>query len=201
MAREKGSENTYIAERPSKTINLMGYRKCAIKCDQEPAMKELQKELRSKLWKDKVEAAQGVVELLGRDRVELIAPDTMDVTLENSPVGESESNGMIETAIQSVQGQIRAIKDTIESEAKMTIQPDDNIWQWMIEYAAYTLLAGKIHPDGKTSLERYRGTQSHQAIVAFGERVHYKHMKTKKDLQRRSQMGIWNMARSQSRNP
>eukprot|EP00973_Karenia_brevis_P016959 2326754-Karenia_brevis.AAC.1 len=85
---------------------------------------------------------------------------------------------MVERAIQSVQGQIRVIKDTIESEAKMVIQPDDNIWPWMIEYAAYTLLAGKIHPDGKTSLERYRGTQSHQSVVAFGEQVHYKLMKT-----------------------
>ena len=48
----------------------------------------------------------------------MIAQDTMDVTLENSPVSESESNSMIERAIQSVQGQVRAIKDTIESEAK-----------------------------------------------------------------------------------
>ena len=53
MALKKGSENTHIAERIAKTINFMGYPKCAIRCDQEPAMRELQKEIRSKIWRER----------------------------------------------------------------------------------------------------------------------------------------------------
>eukprot|EP00973_Karenia_brevis_P044315 6138795-Karenia_brevis.AAC.1 len=104
----------------------------------------------------------------------------MNVTLEHSPVGESQSNGLVERAIQSVQDQIRAIKDTIECEAKMKIAPDHQVWPWLIEYAAHTLLACKMGSDGQTALERYRGTRSHQSIVAFGEQVWYKPMKTVK---------------------
>ena len=102
----------------------------------------------------------------------------MEVTMESSPVGESEANGLVERAIQSVQGQIRAIKDTIECEAKTKIGPEHKIWPWLIEYAAHTLLASKVGQDGKTSLERYRGTQSHQAVIAFGEQVLYRPPRT-----------------------
>ena len=36
-----------------------------------------------------------------------------EVILENSPVGESESNGFIEKGIQEVQNQIRKLKDQL----------------------------------------------------------------------------------------
>eukprot|EP00973_Karenia_brevis_P093830 12419301-Karenia_brevis.AAC.1 len=64
---------------------------------------------------------------------------------------------------------MRVIKDTLESEAKMTIGLQNKIWPWLIEYAAHTLLASSMGPDGKTALERYEGCRSHQAIVSFGE--------------------------------
>ena len=80
-------------------------------------------------------------------------------------MGESESNGMVERAIQSVQGQIKTIKDIIETEAKMTISPESHIWPWMIEYAGYTLLSSKMDSDGKTAMQRYRGKRSMEPIV------------------------------------
>eukprot|EP00973_Karenia_brevis_P000654 93154-Karenia_brevis.AAC.1 len=70
MALKKGAGNTYIAERIAKTINFMGYKRCAIKCDQEPAMKDLQKEVRHELWEEKVKVAKAVAEALGEERVE-----------------------------------------------------------------------------------------------------------------------------------
>ena len=73
-------------------------------------MRELQNEIRSKIWREKIEAAKSVVEILGKERVEIIEPETMEITLESSPVGESQSNGLIERAIQSVQGQIKSHK-------------------------------------------------------------------------------------------
>ena len=127
MALKKGAGNTYISERIAKAINFMGYKKCAIKRDQELAMKDLQKEVRLELWNEKVKAAKGVAQLLGEERVEVIEPESMEVTMESSPVGESEANGLVERAIQSVQGQIRAIKDTIECEAKTNIGPEHKI--------------------------------------------------------------------------
>ena len=40
----------------------------------------------------KIEAAKSVVEILGKERVGIIEPETMEITLESSPVGESQSN-------------------------------------------------------------------------------------------------------------
>eukprot|EP00973_Karenia_brevis_P003752 518835-Karenia_brevis.AAC.1 len=60
----------------------------------------------------------------------------------------------------------------------MKIGPQHKIWPWLIEYAAQTLLTGKMGPDGKTAMERYRGNRSHQAIVSFGEQILYKPAKT-----------------------
>ena len=75
----------------------------------------------------------------------------------------------------------------------MKIQPGDSTWPWMIEHTAYTLLSGKVFEDGKTALERYRGTQSHQSVVACGEQVMYKIMKTVKIFKDESRWepGTW----------
>eukprot|EP00973_Karenia_brevis_P041279 5712036-Karenia_brevis.AAC.1 len=58
---------------------------------------------------------------------------------ESSPLGESQANGKIERAIQSVQRQIRTIRDTIEYEAQMKIGPSHHLWPWLIENAGFTL--------------------------------------------------------------
>ena len=81
MALKKGAGNTYIAERIAKAINFMGYKKCAINCDQEPAMRELQREVRLELWKEKVKAAKGVAEWLGEKWVEVVEPENMEVIM------------------------------------------------------------------------------------------------------------------------
>ena len=110
MALRKGAGNTYVAERIAQVINFMGYKRCTIRCDQEPAMRDLQKEIRKEIWKERIQAANEVKELLGSDRIEVSEPKNIETTLENSPVGESQSNGLLERAIQSVQEQVRVIK-------------------------------------------------------------------------------------------
>eukprot|EP00973_Karenia_brevis_P035405 4880878-Karenia_brevis.AAC.1 len=107
MALKKGSGNTYVAERIAKAINFMGYKRCTVRCDQEPAMRDLQKEVRKELWEARLQVANEVKELLGSDRIEITEPESIEAILENSPVGESQSNGLVERAIQSVQEQIR----------------------------------------------------------------------------------------------
>ena len=143
-------------------------------------MRDLQKEIRKEIWTERIQAANEVKELLGSDRIEVSEPENIETTLENSPAGESQSNWLVERAVQSVQEQIRVIKDTLEHEADMTIGPQHKLWPWLTEYAAHTLLASNMGQDGKTALERYRGHQSHQAIVSIGEQVLYRPAKTVK---------------------
>ena len=88
--RAKGAAGeTWIANRICKDIRGLGYNKIIIKCDQEPSIVEIQKEV------------------IRRCEAETIP--------ENSPTGESQSNGDIENAIKQVEGQIRTMKVALES--------------------------------------------------------------------------------------
>ena len=125
MVIRKGSQTTYITQRVAKIIASLGYRDVIIKCDQEPAIKELQRDIREEMWKELKQAAEDLKESKGDGRV--IVENGDSIMLENSPVGESQSNGVIERAVQSVQEQVRAIKNTIEEEAKMKIDSKSHI--------------------------------------------------------------------------
>ena len=52
------------------------------------------------------------------------------IVLEESPVGESKSNGGIETAIQQVQGHIRTIKDGMEAIFDKILPEDSALIPW-----------------------------------------------------------------------
>eukprot|EP00973_Karenia_brevis_P027472 3789282-Karenia_brevis.AAC.1 len=74
------------------------------------------------MWEELKKAAKEVRDEVGEERAKVWdGSQESRVAFEYSPVAESESNGLIERTIQSVQEQIRTIKDTIEFEADMKI--------------------------------------------------------------------------------
>ena len=81
----------------AKGIWGLGYKKIIIKCDQVPSIVEIQNEV------------------IRRREAETIP--------ENSPKGESQSNGDIENAIKQVEGQIRTMKIALESRLQVKIGP------------------------------------------------------------------------------
>ena len=105
-------------------------------------MVALQHELRKELWSEILEIANGV------QHVKENNGDVMDhvpggpggvVILENSPVGESESNGSVENAIKEVQNQVRKLKDQLEQHTQDVIKPDSVIWPLLIQYAGQVI--------------------------------------------------------------
>ena len=74
----KGTKHTYPEKTAVKNLNSLGYKKLILKTDQEPAIVDLAKEVKDNF--------------------------TGDIIPENSPVGESQSNGFIERMIQSLEG-------------------------------------------------------------------------------------------------
>ena len=85
LANKKGPDTDIICLILS-DMELLGHRKIMFKSDQEPAIVALQKE------------------------VNVRRPG---VALENSLVGESETNGLVENAIQRVTGMVRTIKSAL----------------------------------------------------------------------------------------
>ena len=78
-----------------------------------------------------------------------------EIVFEESPVGDSTTNGSIERANQTIQGQICAIKDYTERQTGAT-----------------------IGSDGITAHQRIRGKAFNQQIAASGEQIFFKPHKT-----------------------
>ena len=85
-----------------------------LKSDQEPALKELLRAVK-------------------RERVEQIEFD--GVMEEESPVGESASNGLVERAIQDVQAQMRTLKLAVEHRYQNRIEDSHPILPWLVKHA------------------------------------------------------------------
>ena len=77
--------------------------------------------------------------------------------IENSPVGSSKSNGIVERAIQSVQEMIRTIRSDIEGRWKVKIDATHSIWPCVAEQAGFLLTRFEAGRDGKTAYERLEG--------------------------------------------
>ena len=61
------------------------------------------------------------------------------VVLENSPVGESQSNGSVERAIKEVQHQVRKFKLQFEENMGEQLSNESPVWPWLIQYAAQVI--------------------------------------------------------------
>jgi hypothetical protein len=90
---------------------------------------------------------------------------------ENSPVGSSQSNGMIERYVQSVQQQVRVIKSALEEKWRVTVEAKSAVVPWMVEYAAFLINRFEVAQDGKTGYERCKGRKAKAMGIEFGKAV------------------------------
>ena len=165
----KGSTGLYASKRVVAFIREVGYEDCTIimKTDGEAALK-------------------AVVDEVARMR------GTAKTIREEAPKGASQSNGIIERAIQSVVGQLRVMKDAMEARWSSGIPDRHPIMAWMTEYASVLLNRCEIGKDGKTAYERMKGKKATVLGIEFGEQVHMKRFPTNQRLNKLSIM--WNDA-------
>ena len=74
--------------------------------------------------------------------------------MENSLVGSSKSNGMVERAIQSVRGVIRALRSAIEEKWEVKIDVTHSVRPWIAEQTEFHPTRFEVGRDGKTAYER-----------------------------------------------
>ena len=113
MAQVKGGSDDYVAEAITEDIDTMGGTEVILKTDQEPAMVDLAK----------------TIQVLRK----------LETVLENSPVGDSQSNGLAEKGIQEIAGQMRVIKLSMEAAYQCRIPINHPIIPWLVEWAPATL--------------------------------------------------------------
>ena len=107
-----------------------------------------------------------------------------EIVYEKGPVGDSNANGCIERAIQTIQGQIRAIKDFTERQMGAMMSLDTSVLKWLLRRAAWTLTTFHVGSDGMIAHQRIRGKVFNQQIAAFGEQIPSKPHKTAGSLQK-----------------
>ena len=100
----------YLRKAVLQDIATMGHSKIVFKTDGEPACKALQ---------DAIETC--------RDATTVI---------ENSPPEESQSNGVVEKAIDEVEGIVRILNSALQERLGGTLEPDHPVITWLIEWAA-----------------------------------------------------------------
>ena len=144
----KGSSGQFAVLRVLDFIRLCGAEEAdvVVKTDQEPA-----------------------IEALIRDVVR--ARGAVGTIVEESPVGSSGSNGVVERAVQNVEGVIRTLKSACEDRWGIKLRPGDKAVVFLADYAAYLLNKLEVGKDGRTAWERSRGKRGVVLAVEFGERV------------------------------
>ena len=147
----KGASHEFPARRLCAFLRELGmeHHDVMLKSDQEPAILDLLREISKKRLPAKT-------------------------FLEESPVGASASNGVIERGNQTLAGQIRVLKDALETRLKTKVAGDHNIITWMVEFAAVLVNRYEVGRDGKTPYERLKGKNSKVLGLEFGEKLHFR---------------------------
>ena len=98
--------------------------------------------------------------------------------VENSNVGDSNSNGTIERSIQDFEGQARTLRSALEERIAVPVRLNSPVIPWLVRHAACLITRCRIRPSGRTSYELMKGRRSNALLAEFGEVVHFKIPKT-----------------------
>ena len=91
--------------------------------------------------------------------------------VEESPVESKGSNGVVERAVQAIEGQVRVLKLALEARIGMDIDAESKIVTFMTEYASYLMNRLEVGKDGKTAYERTKGKAATVLGIEFGEKL------------------------------
>ena len=117
---------------------------------------------------DNEPALVALVEALGRERA---VKGVGGMAVEHSPVHSSRSNGVVERAVQSVEGQMGVMMLALEGRVGRTVDPEEAIVTFLPEYAAYLLNRLEVGKDGKIAYEGVKGKSAKVVGLEFGEKV------------------------------
>ena len=96
---------------------------------------------------------------------------------EHSPLGEWQSNGAVESAIRTVQGQICTLKLDLESKVGNALLRGSELMPWLVEWAAKLVTRYRVTTTGLSAFGNFRGRESRAEIANIVERVLYMPLK------------------------
>jgi len=116
---------------------------------------------------DQESAIRSLVEEVKRQR-------TSETLVELAKRYDSQSNGIAERSVQSVEGQVRTLKLALEQHLNGKISVPHVIMTWMVEHAADLLNKFAVGEDGRTAYERIKGKKYSGEALEFGRTILYR---------------------------
>ena len=153
---QKGEDDNVIA-RVAQFIKDSGYSKIVYRSDQEHSVRLVFEHAFRKSQR------QG---LLYNPNLEQLVPEA-------SAVGESQSNGKAENAVQRLEDLVRTYKSALESHTRIRIPARHPITRWMVEHAASIHNRYVLNEDGSTPYEVLHGQRYRGKVAEFGEQCFY----------------------------
>ena len=147
----KKGVHAYAIMRVCNDLSYLGHERIVIRPDGEPALRSL---------KEVVQTDPSMkIELSGRKC------DKRDqIIKEESCAHDSRTNGYIESKIRRVQGQIRAMKDALESRLGCKIKDDHECLPWLIRHASFLRSRLVEGSSGMTPIQKMEGQRVQDTI-------------------------------------
>ena len=102
--------------------------------------------------------------------------------LEQSRVGDSNSNGRVERVIQDLKGLVRTLKAALEINTGGKINLSDPIVPMLVRHAAHIINVSRVRESGRTAWQLMKGRRSRTPVLPFGEVVMFKIPKTNRRI-------------------
>ena len=131
--------NHFAVNRLAAFISACGVERLVYKCDQESALNTMIKNSLSVLGKEGWFAG-GVPE--------------------NPAVGESQSNGLAEKAVQDAETRIRVLKHALQDRIQKRVPSTHPVMKWLTQYAGVLLTKYHVHDDNTTADQQLHGKRA-----------------------------------------
>ena len=170
---EKG-EHWHAIKVLTGNLEEVGHKRVIVRSDQEPAILKLKQAVKREA--------------------------SLEMVNEESPVGESPSLGSVNIHISILQGQIRTLRDAVETKYRKRMHGGNPAIPWMVQHAAGILNRYRLGSDGKTAYQRVKGRKFQRDVVEFGECVWYLKPKSvgRNKAEMRWEEGVWLGVRDKS---
>ena len=104
----------------------------------------------------------------------IISERMADTVPMESPVKESQCNGRMEKAVQTLEGQIRTLVMDLKLEAGIELSPRAVAYPYLVRWACTVISRYKLTPCGKTPFHILTGRQCTRPITSFASPVVWK---------------------------
>ena len=138
-------------KRLAEELAMIPWKGFTLKSDQEPAILAL-----------KAAAVKIVQNATGKE-----------IVMEESPVGDSQSNGLAENAVKEVKGIVRSMRWAFDELHGVKLDVSSSVLPWMVRYAGAMLSRTRRGADGRTAFELRKGKPYMKKLPPFGEKVMY----------------------------